>query len=228
VDKGTKYVAGLLRVQPLHPDHVMFFDFDDLVHRDIARFVNTRPAADGWYLDRGYVYWEGSARVTPVLGFHKLCGTSHIAALRLFDLPDPLSWPASQQEILDVCGEHYVTQILGTHIRTAAYFAQKGCPLEPLPFYGAIWVRGTGENVWSPRGFPSLGGRRVTREIRGDFHLEVPETSLLDELRASVRQTLAVWREARREGSVRSTLVDTVWKGPRRLFGTWRGKEWKL
>jgi hypothetical protein len=228
MDKGTKYVAGLIRARELRADHVMFFDFDDFVHRGIAGFVNGDAAADGWYIDRGYVHWEGSGRITPVEEFHKLCGTSHILACRLFELPPGLERTASREEILEAAGEFYVTKVVGSHIRTAEYFMEKGFALKPLPFPGAIWSRGTGEHVEPCRGFPSFAGRKVTDEIRRDFHLDVPATSFLAELRAGAPQMLPVWREARRQGGLKGAIIETFWKGPLRVLGTLRGKTWKL
>jgi hypothetical protein len=228
LDKGAKLAVGLLRAQSFHPDHVMFVDFDDLVNRDIAAFVNARSDADGWYLDRGYVYWEGSARITPVQGFNKLCGTSNILAFRLVNPAGRIGPDLSREAIVEALGEFYIKRILGGHPLTAGYLSGQGYAIAPLPFYGAIWIRGTGENVWVSRGFPSLAGQKVTNQIRDLFNLEVPATSFVSELVASCRQVLQVWREAQRAGSLRPALIDTFWQGPRRMIRTMRGKTWRL
>jgi hypothetical protein len=227
MDKATKYVAGLVRARALGAGHVMFFDYDDFVHRDIAGFANATPAADGWYIDRGYVHWEGSGRITPVEAFRKLCGTSHILACRLFELPAALERAASREEILEAVGEFYLTNVVGSHNRIAEYFMEKGYSLRPLPFPGAIWSRGTGENAEPCRGFPSFAGRKVTDEIRRDFRLDVPATSFLAELRAAAPQMLPVWREERRDIGLKGAMVETFVKGPLRLLGTLRGKAWR-
>jgi hypothetical protein len=228
LDKGEKLAVGLVRAQSFHPNHIMFIDFDDLVNRDIAAFVNAHPAADGWYLDRGYVYWEGSSRITPVQGFNKLCGTSNILAYRLVN-PGGQSGPnLSREAIIEVLGEFYTKRVIGAHPLIAGYFSAQGCSIQPLPFCGAIWVRGTGENVLVPMGFPSLAGQKVTRQIRDLFNLEVPKTSFVYELAASWQQALPVWREARRAGGLKFALIDTFWKGSRRLIHTLRCRTWRM
>ena len=228
LDKGIKYAVGLLHAKAFHPDHVMFFDADDLVSRDIASFANERPDADGWFIDQGYVWWEGSARVTMVRGFNKVCGTSNIVAFRLLDLSDRLPTDASKEVILETLGDFHIRKILGSHSVIARHFNEKGAALEPLPFPGAIWIRGTGENSWTPRGFPSLAGRKLTPEIREGFNLQAPFHSLLADAMASFRQTLPVWTEARRSSGLRAAAIDTFWKGPRRMLSVLRGNAWRL
>jgi hypothetical protein len=111
-----------------------------------------------------------------------------------------------------------MTEFLAGHSAIAGRLAARGQPLAPLPFPGAIWSRGTGENVWRPRGFASIAGRRISADIQADFGIEAPATTLLAEFAASIRQLLP---------ALRAPLADTLWRGPHRTIRTLRGKAWK-
>jgi hypothetical protein len=189
LDKGTKYAAGLIYARAYHPTHVMFFDADDFIHRDIAAVVNGRPEADGWYIDQGYVYWEGSSRIFPIRKFWRFCGTCNIIAFRLLDPGDRLTPASSQTEILETLGDRLVRQVLGSHSFIAEQLHTLGWSLEPLGFPGAVYVRGTGENVSPHRGFPSLLGKRIGPKITEDFGLVPPASSWLRDLAGSFRQS---------------------------------------
>ena len=223
-DKGAKFAAGLLRAKSFDPDYVMFFDADDLVHRDIAQFVHGHPGADGWAVHTGYVYWEGSSRITMVHDFPRICGTSYILAYRLFDCPATVTPESSYEEILNAFGPAFVEKTLGTHRFILDHFRAQGCSIRPLPFPGAIWIRGTGENITLPRGFPSLLGTKISPEIQRDFGLEPPDTSCFRELAASVRQVSLSWKHAVNTGGVREAMSRVVLMAPRHLLNRALGR----
>lgn len=198
LDKGTKYAAGLIHARVHRPTHVMFFDADDFIHRDIAAFANDRPDADGWYIDQGYVYWEGSSRIFAIRDFWRFCGTCNIVAFRLLDPGDRVTAASSQTEILETLGDRSVRRILGSHPFIAEHFDALGWSLEPLSFPGAIYVRGTGENRSPHRGFPSLLGKRIDPKITEEFGLVPPDSSWFRDVAASFRQSFFVERMGRR------------------------------
>ena len=61
--------------------------------------------------------------------FANYCGTSLIIQSRLYDLPATL-------EAADI---DYVKSMLGSHVRIGNILAERGTPLEALPFRGAIY-----------------------------------------------------------------------------------------
>lgn len=145
-DKGCKYAAGLSRAREYAPDFVMFFDADDLVHREITAFCNARKDESGWYVDHGFVWRHGTHIYGRMEEFYKWCGTCNIVKFDLFNWPRRLSVASSREEIEEILGEDFVHRILGAHPFTVDYFAARGAPLAPLPFAGAVYVRGTDEN----------------------------------------------------------------------------------
>lgn len=127
LDKGRRVLAGILAAGDM--GHVMIVDADDLVSNRLSAFVAAHPEHFGWYVDRGYAYQEGSSILARFPKFHELCGTSHIVRADLFDLP----------HTLESAPEPYIRQILGSHIVIQRHLAQRGTPLAPLPFPGAIY-----------------------------------------------------------------------------------------
>jgi len=146
LDRGTKYAAGLLFARELNPTYIMFFDADDLVSRNMTKYVESSPICAGWYFERGYRFRMGDSCVTPVNSFYKHCGTSHIFNFHNFSLPTDITHNSGQQEILTAFGESYVKSILGSHRLANKLHAMNGNVLVPFPFFGAVWVLGHGEN----------------------------------------------------------------------------------
>lgn len=171
LDRGCKYLIGLLHAQKHNPDHVMFFDADDFISNRIAEFSNNQPAHNGWYIESGYIYDQASGALGVLDGFHMICGTSHIVNYRLFTLPNDLSRDATQEQILRSVDHHYLFKIIGSHRWIAESLAQNGTALEPLPFKGAIYHVGHGENH-NPH-IPNLKSSKtsLTGEIRAEFNL---------------------------------------------------------
>ena len=170
-DKGCKYAVGLCRARELTPNHVMFFDADDFVHRGIAAFCNERKDANGWYVDRGHAWRSGSLIYGDVEHFYKWCGTCNIINFQLFDWPETLSTGSSIDDIERSLGKEFVHTILGAHPFTVGYFAERGLPLAPLPFPAAVYLRGTNENHSGlsyglvVRSWPKIVNRRFCTEF---------------------------------------------------------------
>lgn len=137
LDKGKKYLAGLYHARELSSTHIMLFDADDCVSMHLAEFVSRLPEHKGWFMDQGFLYKQG-ARYLYYLSsnFSRVCGTSHIIRFDLFDLP----------QRMEAVSQEYVLQALGSHIYIRDMLAVKGNMLEPLPFVGAIYMIGHGDN----------------------------------------------------------------------------------
>lgn len=146
LDRGCKYLTGLVHARGLAPDHVMFFDADDFISNRIAALANDHPRHDGWFIRDGYVFDEELGRLGLLGNFQEICGTSHVVSYGLYDVPADFPEDASQGYILEHIDHHYLFRILGSHRWLAAHARQRGKPLVPLPFRGAVYYIGHGEN----------------------------------------------------------------------------------
>jgi hypothetical protein len=139
-DRAKRVVAGLLAVRDLQPSHVMSVDADDCISSQIAEFVSQHQSDNGWYVNGGYEYEEGSSKVTiRHRDFHKICGTCNIVNYRLFNLPEKML-PYDELTGYD--------RFLGGHPLAKSDLAERGTPIAPLPFPGTVFVRDrAGESV---------------------------------------------------------------------------------
>jgi hypothetical protein len=154
-DKGTKLAVGVLAAARYGPTHVMTVDADDFVSNRISGFVNERPKATGWYVDVGYKLLDSANVVAAVERFNEQCGTSLILPFDALGVPE-LPLHATQDEVYAGFGEFTVRELLGSHRMALTHFRDLGRPLERLPFRGAVYVVGTGENAWSHGDFDGL------------------------------------------------------------------------
>ena len=128
LDKGRKIVTGLIFSRELQPSHTMFVDADDCVSKYLAEFVSKNYQCNGWFVDKGYEYQDGSKRI-DIRGkdFYKVCGTSSILNYHLHNFPEKV-----KDEHLH---EYYIS-----HPKIREIMAKKKTPIEPLPFLGAVYV----------------------------------------------------------------------------------------
>jgi hypothetical protein len=127
VDKGRRVLSGMLRARDSR--FFMIVDDDDFVSARIVQHVADNPAANGWRIQRGYVWDDGGRLLFEHDDFNHVCGTSLIVRSDLYGLPDrfegaPLEW---------------IKTMLGSHIRIADTLAERGTPLQTLPFRGAVY-----------------------------------------------------------------------------------------
>lgn len=178
-DKGAKLVLAIAVAQRHGAGHVMFVDSDDFVHHDIGPFVAHQPDAAGWFVDSGYFHVHGRRTVTAIeQGFHLRNGSSHIVRTDLLAVPDELADPArraslGRDDVLERVGREHANALIGMHRTVVDELAARGTPLAPLPFPGAIWEIGTGENM---TGVLAAAGRRLplAGAIAQDFGVPVP------------------------------------------------------
>lgn len=132
-DKTQKVAIGLLAAQQLQPTHIMSVDADDCISNQLAAFVNQNKESNGWYMESGYEYEEGSNKIfLKNKNFYKLCGTCNIINNRLFTLP--------KKNYLDGKFIGYDKFLTG-HPFAKGDLALQGTPLQELPFLGTIYVR---------------------------------------------------------------------------------------
>jgi hypothetical protein len=144
-DRGTKLAVGILAARQHPAAHIMRFDADDFVSRDIAGFANHQPHHAGWYINKGHAYYERRGLTRHIEDFHEKCGTSLVIRQDLYG-PAKLPVAATQDELYSGFGEFGVKQLLGSHRVAREHFAAMNTPLAPLPFRGAVYTLETGEN----------------------------------------------------------------------------------
>ena len=84
-DKSKKLLKGIEFAKRFDPTHIMVVDADDCVSRHLAQFVLDHAQDDGWYINEGYMYREGSKDI-----YVKVSQFNHVAGPRSsFDL----RWP---------------------------------------------------------------------------------------------------------------------------------------
>lgn len=127
LDKGSRVLKGMLRARSSR--YFMLVDDDDFISSRIVQFVSEHPNANGWMIDRGYFWDDGSALLQQLDNFNRVCGTSHIIRSDLYGLPDGF-----EEAAVD-----YIKTMLGSHYRLADSMAEQGAPLAALPFRGAIY-----------------------------------------------------------------------------------------
>lgn len=126
-DKGRRVLQGMLGA----PDSGFFMivDDDDFVSARIVQFVAEQPDANGWMIDRGYLWDDGGKLLLGHDDFNHVCGTSLIIRSDLYGLPDRF-----EHASLD-----WIKSMLGSHHRIADILAARGTPLAKLPFRGAVY-----------------------------------------------------------------------------------------
>lgn len=134
-DKWLKVKRGLVEARQNGAGYIMICDADDCVSNRLAEFCERSPRCAGWSLDRAFIHDEGSSWLFLRDGFARLCGTSAMVWAEPHELPSSMDDPIDRYFLL--CHGHGVI---------SDYLASVGRPLAPLPFPGAVYCTGTGEN----------------------------------------------------------------------------------
>lgn len=136
LDKQRKALAGLLYAKQLDPSHIMQVDADDCVSRHLAAFVERYHQGNGWFINQGYEYEDGSQFIYfNRSSFHLKCGSSNIIKYSAYQVSET-------QEKSD---EQVYT--LG-HRNIEKSMRRRNMPIEALPFPGAIYNICNGENIY--------------------------------------------------------------------------------
>lgn len=134
-DKGRRILAGLLHAGEM--GHVMIVDDDDFVSRRMTSFIAQNSRANGFFIQDGYIWGDGDSLLFKYdSDFSLLCGTSHIVRSDLYQLPPSM----------DEACEDYLKNMLGSHVFIRDHLISRRTPLSPLPFIGAAYRVGHGEN----------------------------------------------------------------------------------
>lgn len=130
IDKGKKIVRGAeYAYNELNTDYIMTVDSDDYVSNNIAAFVNnSNSKIPGWYVNKGYLNFEGKKFLVKTFKFSQLCGSSIIIK------PELLQYFINVHPVFYF--DHRLTSI-GSDIN-----------LLKFPFSAGIYNIGNGENIY--------------------------------------------------------------------------------
>jgi hypothetical protein len=126
-DKGRRVLKGMLRARDSR--FFMIVDDDDFVSARIVEYAAAHADANGWMINRGYVWNDGGRLLLEHEEFNQLCGTSLIIRSDLYALP----------ETFEDASCDWIKAMLGSHVRIAGILAEGGTPLAALPFCGAVY-----------------------------------------------------------------------------------------
>lgn len=171
IDRGSKYMAALVHARQSQPSFVMFFDADDYISNRIVDYVDNQPDSCGWYINTGYRYQYGDTHLSHQPDFYQQCGTSLIYPYSMLDVPSKLIGNPGLANIKLHTDEKYLKYILGSHRIAVKIHQSQGHSFRPLPFAGAIWILGNGENHSGKNG--KSGDLPVTDEIRNEFSFDL-------------------------------------------------------
>ena len=127
IDKGRRVLKGMLSARDSR--FFMIVDDDDFVSARIVQYVSENPDANGWAIDRGYIWDDGGRLLLGHDDFNHVCGTSLIVRSDLYGLP----------ERFEDASPDWIKSMLGSHHRITDILAERGTPLAKLPFRGAVY-----------------------------------------------------------------------------------------
>jgi hypothetical protein len=178
LDRGLKYVVGLVAAKVHDPEYVMFFDADDFVSDKIVCHTSVNKGRTGWFFEKGTYYQD--FQISNRLNFLETCGTSHILNYDILtkDIPfDRLTTEATKADIERYVHPYFIRGVLGCHMNYSNYFFNCHSVLEEWPLHqSAVYNMSTGENHsgrWSKcgPGWELLTKRKgFNRTLRHEVH----------------------------------------------------------
>ncbi len=164
-DKGRKILKGLMYARQFSPTHTITVDADDCVSKNLAKFVEQHPDSNGWFINKGYKYQEGSNYIyIKRSNFYKMCGSCNILRYDLNDLPEAAEYNR---------GYGYYRYYID-HAKVRDILKNQAKAIKSLPFPGAVYILETGENLFdnSKRLTFSIFNRKLLNQsIRDEFGL---------------------------------------------------------
>lgn len=175
-DKGRRVMAGMLAARD--SEYFMIVDDDDFVSARLMEHVRAHRGANGWVVNRGWIWSDGGDWVLQHDDFNHICGTCLVVRSDLYDLP----------ESFEQADRTFMMNFMGSHYSVAKLFGDKGAPLAQMPFRAAMYRVGhPGSHSQTPglfskyvftraklrrpwRALLELARvRRVSGKIRGEF-----------------------------------------------------------
>lgn len=164
-DKARKMLKGLIYARKFSPTHTMAVDADDCVSKNLAAFVKKNINSNGWFINKGYKYQESSKYIyVKRNNFYRMCGSANILKYELNYLPENPEYNR---------GYGYYKYYIH-HAKIKEVLKSKGTLIKPLPFAGAVYVVGNGENIFyddMKLQFHILNRRTLKKSIINEFGL---------------------------------------------------------
>ncbi|MCW5312824.1 glycosyltransferase family 2 protein [Nostoc sp. KVJ3] len=164
-DKGRKILKGLMYAHQFSPTHTMPVDADDCISKNLAAFIKQHPNSNGWFINKGYKYKEGSKYIyIKRKDFYSMCGTSNIIRYDLNFLPENAEYDR---------GYGYYKYYID-HGKLRGVLENKNKIIEPLPFPGAVYIVETGENLFygsMKLNFNIFDRKSLSQSIQDEFGL---------------------------------------------------------
>jgi predicted O-methyltransferase YrrM len=142
-DKRQKRWQIARAVREMGGGYFMHMDADDLVHRDLVRYILGDHNENGYVIREGYALDFGNRRVAPIpgafrKGFNRVCGSSGVMYLLPGDLP---SMPYNEKQ----------GTTLFERITSHKYYedgnGRKDRPLTSVPFPAGVYMLNNGVNL---------------------------------------------------------------------------------
>lgn len=164
-DKGRKILKGLVYARQFSPTHTMTVDADDCVSKNLAKYIQQHPDSNGWFINKGYKYQEGSNYIyIKRSNFYKMCGSCNIIRYDLNYLPETAEYNR---------GYGYYRYYID-HAKVRDILNNKAKAIKSLPFPGAVYILDTGENLFdnSKRLKFSIFNRKLLNQsVKDEFGL---------------------------------------------------------
>ncbi|MDP5030967.1 glycosyltransferase family A protein [Paraglaciecola sp.] len=103
----------------------MIVDDDDFVHENLVSHAKSHPNANGWFINKGYVWGDQGKLLMKFDRFDRKCGSSLIIKSSVFDF--------------STFSEKEMKLFLGSHMFVKDNLKERGLGLAELPFYGAVY-----------------------------------------------------------------------------------------
>jgi len=165
VDRGVKYVVGLVASKKHKPDYIMFCDADDYIGNDIAEYCNTHLRENGWFINKGYVFLRN--KYSNLDNFNLYCGTSNIFHFDLMmkNIDSVKVDVNNRNSIITNVDEYLLLYVIGSHKFAPEFFKKKHTSLKPFPKRAVMWILDNGQNH---------GGERVRDFLKYSEELGKP------------------------------------------------------
>jgi len=142
-DKRHKRWEIARRVRGLGGGYFMYLDGDDLVHRDLVKFIRQDDNKVGYLITDGYALDFTNKVIAPIPGafskrFNEVCGSSGIVYLLESDLPN--------NDYREAAGDTLYGRI-GNHTHFEKLPMRDGKMLSPVPFPAAVYTLNNSLNL---------------------------------------------------------------------------------
>lgn len=156
IDKSWKLTVIAVRIRellleqinPQNGIYVMPVDADDLINRNISKYVKSHPNENGFVSKDGYVHYKGNRHLTIYKNMHTYCGSCNIIKMYLDDLPN--GYPIPEELCHDIENARVLNKrypIRFDHNIVVDLYKSNNKPFSKLPFRSTIYIKDTGDNI---------------------------------------------------------------------------------